>query len=217
MATSSDSSSIATLSMIINNFAQKVVVNSNKVNMRKWVPSKLEDVSDEMVAKCLSRSFSVDDNCGWLEVNVVFSTETLRHQSNCKVVFHGVAVCSGAPRDRPTMGLQEVGAYLKLDKTEAMLQPLTMHGEDFPPLSNLYDDGVYRNIHYNRPTMVHELGAYQTPDKRSNWFRPWLCQEDYFLHVSTSRNAVVLEHLGQHIMTFGQEKESHYVIAVADE
>ncbi|KAD4586095.1 hypothetical protein E3N88_23696 [Mikania micrantha] len=145
---------------------------------------------------------------GRLEVNVVFSIETLRHRSNCKVVFHGVAVCSGAPRDRPTMGLQEVGAYLKLDKTEAMLQPLTMHGED---LSSDLSFEPQHLLHNQTPD------KWQTPDKRSNWFRPWLCQEDYFLHVSTSRNAVVLEHLGQHIMTFGQEKESHYVIAVADE
>ncbi|KAD4586098.1 hypothetical protein E3N88_23699 [Mikania micrantha] len=149
-------------------------------------------------------------------VKEVIETTSIHRESQFNRHFSNLGL-PDIRRDRPTMGLQEVGAYLKLDKTEAMLQPLTMHGEDFPPLSNLYDDGVYRNIHYNRPTMVHELGAYQTPDKRSNWFRPWLCQEDYFLHVSTSRNAVVLEHLGQHIMTFGQEKESHYVIAVADE
>ncbi|KAI3711800.1 hypothetical protein L1987_70346 [Smallanthus sonchifolius] len=30
----------------------------------QWVPSKLEDVSDEMVARCLARSFTEDDD--WL-------------------------------------------------------------------------------------------------------------------------------------------------------
>ncbi|KAD2394202.1 hypothetical protein E3N88_41179 [Mikania micrantha] len=34
----------------------------------QWVPSKLEDVSDEMVAKCLSRSFSDDDD--WLPLQL---------------------------------------------------------------------------------------------------------------------------------------------------
>ncbi|KAI3715188.1 hypothetical protein L6452_22159 [Arctium lappa] len=34
----------------------------------QWVPSKLEDVSDEMVAKCLSRSFNDDDD--WLPLQL---------------------------------------------------------------------------------------------------------------------------------------------------
>ncbi|KAI3814725.1 hypothetical protein L1987_14369 [Smallanthus sonchifolius] len=34
----------------------------------QWVPSKLEDVSDEMVAKCLARSFTDDDD--WLPLQL---------------------------------------------------------------------------------------------------------------------------------------------------
>ncbi|KAD4586088.1 hypothetical protein E3N88_23689 [Mikania micrantha] len=110
------------------------------------------------------------------------------------------------------MGLQEVGAYLKLDKTEAMLQPLTMHAEDFPPLSNLYDDGSvlklldcsgsgiigsFRQseelrclitIIYCPFTGIHQINGVIGSALGCAYRRG-------LPSVSTTRNAVVLEHL----------------------
>ncbi|KAM0001803.1 putative 3-hydroxyisobutyryl-CoA hydrolase [Helianthus debilis subsp. tardiflorus] len=54
---------------ISNNFyegARAMLIDKDK--KPQWVPSKLEDVSDEMVAKCLSRSFSDDDD--WLPLQL---------------------------------------------------------------------------------------------------------------------------------------------------
>ncbi|KAD4586428.1 hypothetical protein E3N88_24029 [Mikania micrantha] len=104
------------------------------------------------------------------------------------------------------MGLQEVGASLKLDKTEAMLQPLTMHAEDFPPLSNLYDDGdcsgsgiigSFRQseelrclitIIYCPFTGIHKINGVIGSALGCAYRRG-------LPSVSTTRNAVVLEHL----------------------
>ncbi|KAJ0523097.1 putative 3-hydroxyisobutyryl-CoA hydrolase [Helianthus annuus] len=38
----------------------------------QWVPSKLEDVTEEMVAKCFSRSFTEDDD--WLPLELPTKT-----------------------------------------------------------------------------------------------------------------------------------------------
>ncbi|KAJ0491699.1 putative 3-hydroxyisobutyryl-CoA hydrolase [Helianthus annuus] len=54
---------------ISNNFyegSRAMLIDKDK--KPQWVPSKLEDVSDEMVAKCLSRSFSDDDD--WLPLQL---------------------------------------------------------------------------------------------------------------------------------------------------
>ncbi|KAF5776585.1 putative 3-hydroxyisobutyryl-CoA hydrolase [Helianthus annuus] len=54
---------------ISNNFyegSRAMLIDKDK--KPQWLPSKLEDVSDEMVAKCLSRSFSDDDD--WLPLQL---------------------------------------------------------------------------------------------------------------------------------------------------
>ncbi|KAK1414065.1 hypothetical protein QVD17_29804 [Tagetes erecta] len=53
-----------------NNFyegARAMLIDKDK--KPKWVPSKLEDVTDEMVAKCLQSSFSDDDD--WLPLQLL--------------------------------------------------------------------------------------------------------------------------------------------------
>ncbi|KAJ0865141.1 putative 3-hydroxyisobutyryl-CoA hydrolase [Helianthus annuus] len=54
---------------ISNNFyegSRAMLIDKDK--KPQWLPSKLEDVSEEMVAKCLSRSFSDDDD--WLPLQL---------------------------------------------------------------------------------------------------------------------------------------------------
>ncbi|KAJ0880802.1 putative 3-hydroxyisobutyryl-CoA hydrolase [Helianthus annuus] len=58
------------LKIFLRTGARAMLIDKDK--KPKWVPSKLEDVTEEMVAKCFSRSFTEDDD--WLPLQLPTKT-----------------------------------------------------------------------------------------------------------------------------------------------
>ncbi|KAD4586092.1 hypothetical protein E3N88_23693 [Mikania micrantha] len=106
------------------------------------------------------------------------------------------------------MGLQEVGAYLKLDKTEAMLQPLTMHGED---LSSDLSFEPQHLLHNQTPDKWQDCGFKSTKPK----VLPFPVRNLVPPNVSNSSSGFGASGPTHHDIWTG--KGVHYVIAVADE